>query len=100
MEKEISSNIYYLSEFKDLKLSKPLIEYQIIELVDEFVISLKSETLVKNVFVDIGSKFNFSDNYFDMAPGKEYKISIKKDTNLSLIDVKNNIILHSLYDTY
>ena len=52
-----------MSEFKDLKLSKPRIEYQIRELVDKFEISLKSENLVKNVFVDIGSKHNFSDNY-------------------------------------
>ena len=99
-EKEISSTIYYLSEFKNLKLSKPRIEYQIKELVDKFEISLKSENLVKNVFVDIGSKHNFSDNYFDMIPGKEYKISIKKDLNSSISELKSKIKLLSLYDTY
>jgi len=61
---------------------------------------LKSQNLVKNIFVDIDSKNNFSDNYFDMIPGKEYIISIKKDTTFKLIDIKKRIKFLSLYDTY
>ena len=99
-EKEISSNIYYMSSFKDLKLKNPIIEYEITELHDVFEINLKSKSLVKNIFVDIDSKNNFSDNYFDMLPGKKYVISIKKETNLTLIDIKKRIKLLSLYDTY
>ena len=99
-EKEISSNIYYMSSFKDLKLKKPIIDYEITELHDVFEINLKSKNLVKNIFVDIDSKNNFSDNYFDMLPGKKYVISIKKETNLTLIDIKKRIKLLSLYDTY
>ena len=99
-EKEISSNIYYMSSFKDLKLKNPIIEYEITELHDVFEINLKSKNLVKNIFVDIDSKNNFSDNYFDMLPGKKYVISIKKETNLTLIDIKKRIKLLSLYDTY
>jgi beta-mannosidase len=99
-KKEISSSIYYMSTFKDLKLKKPIIEYEITELHDVFEISLKSKNLVKNIFVDIDSENNFSDNYFDMIPGKKYVISIKKDTNLNLVDIKKNIKLLSLYDTY
>jgi beta-mannosidase len=89
-----------MSTFKDLKLKKPIIEYEITELHDVFEISLKSKNLVKNIFVDIDSENNFSDNYFDMIPGKKYVISIKKDTNLNLVDIKKNIKLLSLYDTY
>ena len=99
-EKEISSNIYYMSSFKDLKLKNPIIEYEITELHDVFEINLKSKNLVKNIFVDIDSKNNFSDNYFDMLPGKKYVISIKKGKNLTLIDIKKRIKLLSLYDTY
>ena len=99
-KKEISSNIYYISDFKNLKLKKPIIEYEITELHDVFEINLKSQNLVKNIFVDIDSKNNFSDNYFDMIPGKEYIISIKKDTTFKLIDIKKRIKFLSLYDTY
>jgi hypothetical protein len=33
-------------------------------------------------------------------PGKEYKISIKKDLNSSISELKSKIKLLSLYDTY
>jgi len=81
-------------------LTKPSIEYEITELIDTFEISLKSKSLVKNIFVDISSKHNFSDNYFDMIPGKEYKISIQKDENFKLSDIKSKIKFLSLFDTY
>ena len=99
-EIEISNNNYYLSEFKDIKLTKPLIEYEIDELINTFEVSLKSKNLVKNVFVDIASSQNFSDNYFDMIPGKEYKISINKEESLTLDDIKRKINFLSLFDTH
>ena len=99
-EIEISNNNYYLSEFKDIKLTKPLIEYKIVELINTFEVSLTSKNLVKNVFVDIDSKQNFSDNYFDIIPGEVYKISIKKDQSLTLDDIKRKINFLSLFDTY
>ena len=99
-EIEISNNNYYLSEFKDIKLTKPLIEYEIDELINTFEVSLKSKNLVKNVFVDIASSQNFSDNYFDMIPGKEYKIFINKEESLKLDDIKRKINFLSLFDTY
>ena len=97
---EISNNNYFLSEFKEIKLTKPLIEYEIDELINTFEVSLKSKNLVKNIFVDIDSSQNFSDNYFDMIPGEEYKISIKKVENLTLDDIKRKINFLSLFDTY
>jgi len=99
-EIEISNNNYYLSKFKDIKLMKPLIEYEIVELINTFEVSLTSKNLVKNVFVDIDSKQNFSDNYFDIIPGEVYKISIKKDQSLTLDDIKRKINFLSLFDTY
>jgi len=99
-EKEISNNIYYLTKFKDIILTKPLIEYEINELTNTFEVSLTSKNLVKNVFVDIASSQNFSDNYFDMIPGKEYKISINKEESLTLDDIKRKINFLSLFDTY
>ena len=99
-EIEISNNNYYLSKFKDIKLTKPLIEYKIVELINTFEVSLTSKNLVKNVFVDIDSNQNFSDNYFDIIPGEVYKISIKKDQSLTLDDIKRKINFLSLFDTY
>ena len=99
-EKEISNNIYYLTKFKDIILPKPLIEYEINELINTFEVSLTSKNLVKNVFVDIASSQNFSDNYFDMIPGKEYKIFINKEESLTLGDIKRKINFLSLFDTY
>ena len=91
LHKQILKNIKKLFKVGDFILGKE---------VDKFEISLKSENLVKNIFVDTDSKHNFSDNYFDMIPGKEYKISIKKDLNSRISELKSKIKLLSLYDTY
>ena len=92
--------VYLRLEFKDIKLTKPLIEYKIVELINTFEVSLTSKNLVKNVFVDIDSNQNFSDNYFDIVPGEVYKISIKKDQSITLDDIKRKINFLSLFDTY
>ena len=80
-----------------MRYGNPSIHSGIKELVDKFEISLKSENLVKNVFVDIGSKHNFSDNYLHVSDAIFMKKTIKI---LGRGELKSKIKLLSLYDTY
>lgn len=60
----------------DLKLSDPKITFRL----QGNSIILKSTSFAKYVFVDIaGYKGKLSDNYFDLEPGKEKKISFNKN---------------------
>src|SRR5690606_36869590 len=60
----------------DLQLSNPNIKWK----VDGNSIILNASSFAKYVFVDLpGYKGKFSDNYFDLEPGKEKRITFDKN---------------------
>ncbi len=86
----LSSNIYYFSKPKDLKLSKPNIKCTII---DKNKFEIETDILAKDVYISIGGKdVNLSDNYFDLLPNSKKMISTntgnKKDLRNSKIEIK------------
>jgi beta-mannosidase len=75
--KTLSQNILYFTEFKNLKLPEPLIDLNINDAGKGYNIILKSSVLMKNIFIQTVSKVClFSDNNFDLLPGKRTKIHI------------------------
>ncbi len=75
----IGENLFYFKDFKDLHFDNPNIKKIITKLSDqEYEIQLTAEKLAKNIafFTDHTEGF-FSDNYFDIIPGKIYKIRFK-----------------------
>ena len=71
----VAENLFYFGEVKALRLEKPIIE-KTVEKTDgtQYVIALKCGTLAKNVALSTASEGRFSNNYFDMLPGKTYEI--------------------------
>lgn len=69
-------NIFYFVEAKYLGLNVPEISKDISKTAsDLFEIILRTNTLVKNIALSTKqTEGRFSDNYFDMLPGKDYKI--------------------------
>ena len=80
---------HYFVKPKELQLEKPTIELKI---VGETLIGLKTNTLVKNVYLEANSAF-FEENYFDLIPGIPKIIKTKKPPQeikvLSLFDAMN-----------
>lgn len=75
--KTLSQNILYFTEFKNLKLPRPLYDMDINEVVKGYNIILKSPVLMKNVFIQtLTNECIFSDNNFDLLPGKRTKIHV------------------------
>jgi beta-mannosidase len=98
--KLLAENVYYFNTPKGLLLKKTDIKYSLVEIGNnEFRLTLSSEWLAKNVFVDFGdSHVSFSDNYFDLLP-KENKV-VRITSDASLQELKESIRLKSLVDTY
>lgn len=96
----ISENLFYLSPYKELKLTNPELTFTVSENMDEFELILKAKKLAKDVYLSVGSDNNFSDNYFDMLPNTEKKVTIKKSKleNLELFLEKLKVI--TLFDSY
>ncbi len=96
--KLLASNLCYFSSPKDLKLPIPTIKKDIILTDQGYTITLTSDKLVKDLYLDTDEKGWFSDNYFDMIPGEKVTVSFKtkEKQRISVIGLK----LHSLTDSY
>lgn len=85
---------------KDFKLLKPNITYVIKNKKDKKWICLSTDRFAKNVKLYFeepeNDEFQFSDNYFDMAPNS--KTSIRINTTKSNKWIKKNLKIKSLYD--
>ena len=76
---ESFETIFFFRKPKDLKLTKPAIEFQLRETGDQFLVELQSDTLVKSLYVYSESlEGNFSDNFFDLVPHRKKTISLSK----------------------
>ncbi len=96
----ISEKIEYLTSLKNLKLTTPKFQYEVDIIDNYYEITLISENLIKNLFVDSGLEYNFTDNYFDLIPNKEKTIRIQRDNFHSPSSFKESLRFISLYDTY
>jgi beta-mannosidase len=80
---------HYFVKPKDLLLEKPTIEMKI---VGETLIELKTNTLVKNLYLHSNDSF-FKENYFDLLPGISKIIKTDKPSEnikmVSLFDMLN-----------
>jgi beta-mannosidase len=88
--KEYADAISYLVKPKDLALGKPLITWK---QAGKGLIEIVSDKLAKDVFLS-ADNVTFSDNFFDLIPGKPKRIKVTGWTNESKISVK------TLFDTY
>jgi len=76
--KTLSHNILYFTELKNLFQPKPAIDFDINEAVTGYNLILRSSVLVKNLVIKTSLKNCwFSDNNFDLLPGKRTKVNIR-----------------------
>jgi len=85
----ISEDIMYFELNNKMSLEKPEINIVHTKIKYGYELVLKSNTLVKSLFLDYNIDCNYSDNYFDLLPNEEKKITVTTnesiDTNLSYI---------------
>nr|WP_321452544.1 glycoside hydrolase family 2 protein [uncultured Carboxylicivirga sp.] len=90
---------YLFSKVKDLALQNANIDIQVKENGNSAEVTLKSPVFVKNIeLIAEGLNGKWSDNYFDMIPNKEYKISF--NSNNPIRDLKSKLQVKSVINTY
>ena len=95
----LSENRLYFDKVKNLDLPKPDVTTDITEIKFGYIIRLKSQTLVKNLYLTLDDEdVFFSDNYFDLLPGKPVQIDCI--TNSKIKNFNEKLKLVSVYDTY
>lgn len=94
----LSENIMYLRQPKDLSLEKPEIKIHIEKSTNGYSIELSTNKLAKDVYLSLEEEGFFTDNYFDLIPGKAKKLELIGANEIGDIEKKIKII--SLIDSY
>jgi len=99
--KILSSNIYHFSKIKRVSLPYPEIRKKVTIRGEKFIINLKTTKFAKDVYLSVpGFKGKFSDNFFDMIPGKKYEIYFLPDDPVDIALFEDALKIKSLRDTY
>jgi beta-mannosidase len=79
----IDEDIAYFTEQKNLKLPATDVELSVIEKNGEFVVTVHSDKLCKNLMlVSENNDENFSDNFFDLLPGSTRVVKCRANVGL------------------
>ena len=98
-DKILADNIFYFTNPKNLAFSKPVIQKKITKTEKGLSIELSSDRLAKDVYLSSeNSEGFFSDNYFDLIPGK--KVTINYTSEVLQTDLEKDLQVISLTDSY
>ena len=100
-DKILSENILYFDKVKNLDLPEPGLSWSVKKERDYFDITITTERLAKNVFLqENGIEGFFTDNYFDMLPGKSINVTFTSESRLNISDFIDNLEVLSIIDSY
>jgi len=93
----VADNLFYFNRPVDLVLPEAEIVVTAEETVDGYLLSVTSNVLVKNLFLDtrFGDLF-FEDNYFDLLPGVTRIVKVKTDRDIDLVEEIRILSLNKL----
>jgi beta-mannosidase len=98
-ENVISKNSFFFKPFKELKIARPEVKWQVAKVGEGFDITFSTDKLAKNVYLQIGDEEGFfSDNYFDLLPGETGTINLK--TDISEEKLEEVLTLRTLDDAF
>lgn len=91
---KVYENIWYPAAPKYLSLEESVPVFEISGTEGKYTIKAKSDKPVKSLYMSVPGEAVFSDNYFDMIPGKEYVVEVA--TPLTLDAVKQGLSWRSI----
>jgi beta-mannosidase len=96
----VSQNEYFFKPFKELSVSRPEIKTEINATTSGFKIALSSDKLAKSVYLSGFTEGFFSDNYFNLIPGKPVEIEFRTKQKQSADEFRKSLKIRSLVDAF
>jgi beta-mannosidase len=99
--KTVSANEYFFDHFKNLSLPAPRVSVAAAPARSGFRLTLKSDKLARDVYLslDEGEGF-FSDNYFDLVPGRPVEVEFRTRRPVKLEDFRGRLKVRSLVEAF
>ena len=97
----VSSNEHFFEPYKKLSVPKPSISSDVTTTRGGFKISLVSDKFARAVYLSASNAVGFfSDNYFDLLPGKKVGVEFRTRAGVSLADFRNRLQVRSMADAF
>jgi beta-mannosidase len=101
--KVASSHDYFFAPFKELAISKPTITPEIIAAKEpgKFRLKLSTDKFAKAVYLAVPNHDGFfSDNYFNLAPGREIVVDFRSREPMSVEEFRKRLQIRSVFDAF
>ncbi|HRH46743.1 MAG TPA: hypothetical protein PKY82_34175, partial [Pyrinomonadaceae bacterium] len=96
----VSQNEYFFKPFKELNISRPNIKTEISTSANGFKIVLSTDKLAKSVYLSGFTEGFFSDNYFNLIPGRNIEIEFQTKQKMSVDEFRQKLKVRSLIDAF
>lgn len=96
----IDTELYFFMPPKDLDLPQPSITVDIQEEGNKYYLTLTTDALAKNLYLQSQEEGHFSDNYFDLLPGEKKIVWFTGKGKTEYLDFKNKLKIISLVNSY
>ena len=98
--KVISSNEYFFAPYKALTLPAADIGFEVARGRNGYSITLSADKLARAVYLSTRTSGFFSDNYFDLLPGKPVVVEFRTRLNVPLDEFRKGLRVRSLKDAF
>jgi beta-mannosidase len=99
--KPVSTNEYFFEPYKNLSVPQPHITTDVSRLRDRFIITLGSDKFARAVYIYLPNhKGFFSDNYFDLLPGRKATIEFRTREAIAPNDLRAQLKIRTMADAF
>ena len=99
--KTVASNEYFFEPYKNLSLLHPQVGAEVTATRTGFKVTLSSDKLARAVYLSApGQKGSFSDNYFNLVPGRRVEVEFRTSTRMNVGEFRNRIKIRTLADAF
>ncbi len=100
-DKVVSTHDYFFAPFKDLTFSKPTFNPEVRSIRGGFSVKLTTDKFAKAVYLSVADHDGFfSDNFFNLAPGREITVEFRSRDQLTLEQFKERLQIRSVFDAF
>src|SRR6266481_2340808 len=98
--KPVSQNEHFFQPFKSLRLPRPRITMKVAPSRAGFRLSLSSDKLARAVYLSTSNAGLFTNNYFDLIPGRKVEVEFRARGAVKLADFRQGFKVRSLADAF